>query len=203
MTGRRVVVTRIGMVTPVGVDTGSTWRNILAGKSGIRPITHFDTGSFSTKFGGPIYEFDVEQYISKKDARKMDPFIHYGMGAAIQAIEGANLEITDANRKRIGVTIGSSIGWYHKYREWPPDLSQRWTTQNLPLFHPGQHHQHGSREPVHKIRVERSQLLHRFGLYYRRTQYHRCTLMTRQGIVDVMTAPSENGEGACDCYFWL
>jgi len=60
MTGRRVVVTGSGMVTPVGVDTGSTWRNILSGKGGIRPITHFDTGSFSTKFGGPIYGFDVE-----------------------------------------------------------------------------------------------------------------------------------------------
>jgi 3-oxoacyl-[acyl-carrier-protein] synthase II len=82
----------------------------LAGKSGIRPITHFDVEPFSTRFGGPIYGFDVESYISKKDARKMDKFIHYGMGAGIQAVEDSGLEITDENRKRIGVAVGSGIG---------------------------------------------------------------------------------------------
>ena len=110
MTGRRVVVTGVGIVAPVGLDVSSAWQNILAGKSGIQPITHFDVEPFSTRFGGPIYGFDVERYLSKKDARKMDKFIHYGMAAGIQAIDDSGLEITDENRKRIGVAIGSGIG---------------------------------------------------------------------------------------------
>ena len=110
MTGRRVVVTGLGIVAPVGLDIPSAWQNILAGKSGIQPITHFDVEPFSTRFGGPIYGFDTEKYFSKKDARKMDKFIHYGMAAGIQAIEDAGLEVTDENRKRIGVAIGSGIG---------------------------------------------------------------------------------------------
>jgi len=110
MTGRRVVVTGVGIVAPVGLDVESAWQNILAGKSGIRPITHFDVEPFSTKFGGPIYEFDIEQYVPKKEARKMDKFIHYGMGAGIQAMADSGLEITDENRRRIGVAVGAGIG---------------------------------------------------------------------------------------------
>jgi 3-oxoacyl-[acyl-carrier-protein] synthase II len=79
MAGRRVVVTGVGIIAPVGLDTKSAWDSILAGKSGIQPITHFDVGPFSTRFGGPIYGFDPEKYVSKKDVRKMDKFIHYGM----------------------------------------------------------------------------------------------------------------------------
>jgi 3-oxoacyl-[acyl-carrier-protein] synthase II len=110
MTGRRVVVTGVGIVAPVGLDAESAWQNILAGKSGIRPITHFDVEPFSTKFGGPIYEFDIEKYVPRKEARKMDKFIHYGMGAGIQAVEDSGLEVTDENRKRIGVAVGAGIG---------------------------------------------------------------------------------------------
>ena len=83
MTGRRVVVTGLGMVAPVGLDVKSSWENILAGKSGIKPITHFDIEPFSVHFGGPIYDFDITQYISKKDSRKMDKFIHYGLAAEL------------------------------------------------------------------------------------------------------------------------
>ena len=107
---RRVVVTGLGLVSPVGQDVASGWESILAGRSGIQPITHFDVKPFSVHFGGPIYGFDVEKYISKKEARKMHPFIHYGIGAGVQAIEDAGLEVTDENRRRIGVSIGSGIG---------------------------------------------------------------------------------------------
>ena len=110
MGGRRVVVTGMGIVAPVGLDIKSAWSNILAGKSGIQPITHFEVEPFSTRFGGPIYGFDVTQYVPKKEARKMDKFIHYGIAAGCQAIADAGLEITDENRKRIGVAIGSGIG---------------------------------------------------------------------------------------------
>jgi 3-oxoacyl-[acyl-carrier-protein] synthase II len=110
MSQRRVVVTGLGLVSPVGLDVASGWENILAGRSGIQPITHFDIAPFSVRFGGPIYGFDVEQYIPKKEARKMDAFIHYGIAAGLQAIKDSGVEIDDSNAKRIGVAIGSGIG---------------------------------------------------------------------------------------------
>ncbi len=110
MSKRRVVVTGLGIVSPVGQDVPSAWESILAGRSGIRPITHLDIEPFSVHFGGPIYDFDITQYIPKKDARKMNPFIHYGIAAAHQAIADAGIEVTDENAHRIGVVVGSGIG---------------------------------------------------------------------------------------------
>ncbi len=110
MSIRRVVVTGVGVVAPVGLDIKSAWENILAGKSGIQPITHFDIGPFSTRFGGPIYGFDIEKYSSRKEARKMDKFIHYGLAAGTEAVQDSGLEITEGNCKRIGVAVGSGIG---------------------------------------------------------------------------------------------
>jgi len=110
MTRRRVVITGLGMVAPVGHTVKECWDNILAGKSGIKPITHFDVEPFTVRFGGPIYDFDVTQYISPKDAKKMDKFIHYGMAAGCQAIEESGFEISEATSRRIGVGIGSGIG---------------------------------------------------------------------------------------------
>ena len=110
MTKRRVVVTGLGMVSPVGNTVTESWANILAGKSGIGPITAFDATAFSVRIGGGIKNFDPTQYISAKDIRKMDPFIHYGMAAGVQAVEDAGIEITEENAERIGVVIGSGIG---------------------------------------------------------------------------------------------
>ncbi|MDX9741260.1 MAG: beta-ketoacyl-ACP synthase II [Gammaproteobacteria bacterium] len=107
---RRVVITGLGMVSPVGLNVEESWKNILAGRSGIAPITLFDTSSFSTRFGGTVKDFDVTAYISAKDARKMDPFIHYGVAAGMQALADSGLEVTDSNADRIGVAIGSGIG---------------------------------------------------------------------------------------------
>jgi 3-oxoacyl-[acyl-carrier-protein] synthase II len=92
------------------LDVKAAWDNILAGKSGIQPITHFDCSAFSTRFGGPIYGFDATQYIPAKDTRKMDKFIHYGVAAGSQALADSGLEVTDENRRRIGVAVGSGIG---------------------------------------------------------------------------------------------
>ncbi len=110
MTKRRVVITGLGMVSPVGGNVADSWANILAGKSGIAPITHFDVSDFPVRFGGSVKGFDVTDYMKAKDARKMAPFIHYGVAAGIQAIEDAGLEVTEANAGRIGVSIGSGIG---------------------------------------------------------------------------------------------
>ncbi len=107
---RRVVVTGLGMVSPVGLNVAESWENILAGKSGIGPITHFDVSAFSTRFGGSVKNFDVTQYLPAKEARKMDVFIHYGIAAGMQAIQDAGLEVTEDNADRIGVALGSGIG---------------------------------------------------------------------------------------------
>lgn len=98
------------MVTPLGNTVTETWENIKQGKSGIDLITHFDTTDFSVKIGGSVRDFDPTEYISRKDIKKMDPFIHYGMAAGSQAIEDAGLEINEHNAHRVGVAIGSGIG---------------------------------------------------------------------------------------------
>jgi len=100
----------MGIISPVGNSIKEAWGNILAGRSGIRPITRFDVSEFSTRFGGTIENFDAKDYINPKDARKMDPFIHYGIAAANQALEDSGLEITEHNAERIGVAVGSGIG---------------------------------------------------------------------------------------------
>jgi 3-oxoacyl-[acyl-carrier-protein] synthase II len=107
---RRVVITGMGMVGPVGLTVDESWANILAGKSGIAPITHFDVSAYGTRFGGNVKNFDISAYISPKDARKMDPFIHYGIAAGTQALKDSGLEVTEENAPRIGVAIGSGIG---------------------------------------------------------------------------------------------
>ncbi|MGH8596965.1 MAG: beta-ketoacyl-ACP synthase II, partial [Gammaproteobacteria bacterium] len=100
----------MGIVCPVGNSISEAWTNIVAGRSGIGPITVFDASTFSTRISGSIKNFKVEEYILPKEARKMDPFIHYGIAAGVQAINDAGLEITDANRRRMGLVIGSGIG---------------------------------------------------------------------------------------------
>ncbi|TNF92705.1 MAG: beta-ketoacyl-ACP synthase II, partial [Gammaproteobacteria bacterium] len=110
MSKRRVVITGLGAVTPVGLDAESSWSNILAGKSGIAPIEHMDTSGFSVTFGGSVCGFDVSEYLIPKEAKKMDIFIHYGIAAAIQAIADSGIEATEENAERIGVAIGSGIG---------------------------------------------------------------------------------------------
>ena len=113
MSRRRVVVTGLGIVSPVGNSIPVAWANILAGNSGIGPITNFDASDFSVRFGGEIRDFDVSSYIPGKDARRMGTFIHYGIAAASQAIKDSGIEITAANASRAGVAIGSGIGGLH------------------------------------------------------------------------------------------
>jgi 3-oxoacyl-[acyl-carrier-protein] synthase II len=105
-----VVVTGLGMISPVGNSVESGWANIVAGKSGITPITHFDASDMPVRFCGAIRDFEVTDYIPRKEARKMDAFIHYGIAAAVQAIQDAGLEVNDDNAERIGISVGSGIG---------------------------------------------------------------------------------------------
>ena len=111
MSKRRVVVTGMGMISPVGNTVESTWQALLAGQSGVELIEHFDTAPFATRFAAMVKNFDGENYnISRKDARKMDFFIQYGIAAGIQAMQDAGIEITEENAERIGCAIGSGIG---------------------------------------------------------------------------------------------
>ncbi len=110
MSKRRVVVTGLGLLTPVGNTVEESWKNIVAGKSGIAPITSFDASQFSTRISGSVKNFDATQYLSPKEMKKMDIFIHFGIAAGIQALEDAGLEVTEENADRIGVAIGSGIG---------------------------------------------------------------------------------------------
>ncbi|CAG4883334.1 3-oxoacyl-[acyl-carrier-protein] synthase II [Georgfuchsia toluolica] len=110
MSRRRVVVTGLGIVSPVGNTVAETWQNIVAGKSGITRITRFDASTFASQVAGEVKNFDVSAYLSPKEARRMDAFIHYGMAAGIQAFKDSGIEVTEQNADRIGVNIGSGIG---------------------------------------------------------------------------------------------
>lgn len=110
MNGRRVVVTGMGIVSPVGNSIDTAWKNITEGKSGIDQLTHFDTTNFTCTIAGEVRDLDVAKYIKKKDARKMDPFIQYGIAAGVDAINDANLTINDENAERVGVYVAAGIG---------------------------------------------------------------------------------------------
>ncbi|HEU5397644.1 MAG TPA: beta-ketoacyl-ACP synthase II [Gammaproteobacteria bacterium] len=110
MSKRRVVVTGMGIISPVGNSVEEAWANIIAGKSGTGPITHFDATNYPTRIAAEVKNFDVTQYIPPKDVKKMDPFVHYGMAASIQALKDSGIAVTPENAPRIGVAVGAGIG---------------------------------------------------------------------------------------------
>ncbi|MEO7199499.1 MAG: beta-ketoacyl-ACP synthase II [Dokdonella sp.] len=110
MSKRRVVVTGLGMLSPVGNDVATAWDNITAGRSGIGPLTNFEVSAFATRIAGEVRGFDPADWIAPKDVKKMDPFIHYGVAASLMAMRDAGLEITEENAERTGALIGSGIG---------------------------------------------------------------------------------------------
>ena len=110
MSTRRVVITGLGAVTPLANTVSETWDGIVNGKSGISAIDSFDISPFASRFGGVIRNFDIGEYISPKDAKRMDGFVHYGIAAGCQAIEDSGLQVTEENAARIGVAVGSGIG---------------------------------------------------------------------------------------------
>jgi 3-oxoacyl-[acyl-carrier-protein] synthase II len=134
---RRVVVTGMGMLSPLGNDVPSSWQGILAGRSGIGLIEHMDLSAYSTRFGGSIKGFDVEQYLPAKEARKLDLFIQYGLAASFQAVRDSGLEITDANRERIGVAMGSGIGGLTNIENSCKALIEQGPRRISPFFVPG------------------------------------------------------------------
>ncbi|MDC1208870.1 beta-ketoacyl-ACP synthase II [Litorivicinus sp.] len=137
MSKRRVVVTGLGMLSPCGVTVEESWNAILNGRSGISHITEFDTEEYPTKFAGLVPDFDLEYYMSTKDARKMDPFIQYGMVSAIQAVEASGLMESRFDPTRVGVSIGSGIGGLSLIENTTLLLNERGPRRVSPFFVPG------------------------------------------------------------------
>ena len=133
---RRVVITGLGCVSPVGNTIAESWSAITEGKSGIASITKFDAQPFSTHFAGEVKGFNIEDYIPAKEARHMDTFIHFGMAAGIQAIQDSGLEVTEENADRIGVIIGSGIGGLPMIEETKSDYDKRGPRRISPFFVP-------------------------------------------------------------------
>ena len=137
MSRKRVVVTGLGMVSPLGNTVAETWDGILAGKSGVAPITTFDVSAFTTRFSASVKNFSVEGYFAEKDARKMDPFIQFGMVAGIQAMRDSGLEVTEANSTRMGVSIGSGIGGIGTIEDGTLVVEHKGPRRMSPFFVPG------------------------------------------------------------------
>jgi 3-oxoacyl-[acyl-carrier-protein] synthase II len=135
---RRVVVTGLGIVSPVGNDVASAWSAILAGRSGIGPVTRIDTTTFSTHFGGEIRQLDIEPYLSVKDARRMDAFMQYGVIAGMQAMRDSGLAVTEANSDRIGILMGSGMGGLESIEETYDKYLETHSPKKVsPFFIPG------------------------------------------------------------------
>lgn len=137
MSRRRVVVTGVGMLTPIGNTVTESWDNLLKGKSGAAPISHFDAERFATRFSASVKDFDASLYMNPKDARKMDLFIQYGLAAAEQAIQDAGLEVSESNAARIGCAVGSGIGGLPMIEKNVDVLSTSGPRRVSPFFVPG------------------------------------------------------------------
>ncbi|ANH73683.1 beta-ketoacyl-acyl-carrier-protein synthase II [Ralstonia insidiosa] len=138
MSRRRVVVTGLGLVSPVGNSVAEAWANLVAGKTGIATITKFDHSALAVHFAGEVKGFNVEEYgIPANEARRMDTFIHYGIAAGVQALKDSGLEITEANAERIGVLVGSGIGGLPMIEDTHAEYTNRGPRRISPFFVPG------------------------------------------------------------------
>lgn len=137
MSKRRVVVTGLGILSPVGNTVETAWQAIVQGKSGISLIEHFDTSAYSTHFAGMVKDFNVAEYFPEKDARKMDLFIQYGIAAGVQALRDSGFEVTDENAERVGVAIGSGIGGLQAIEDCKMTILEKGPRRISPFFVPG------------------------------------------------------------------
>ncbi|MCW8877376.1 MAG: beta-ketoacyl-ACP synthase II [Kangiellaceae bacterium] len=134
---RRVVVTGLGMVSPLGNDVATSWEGVLASKSGVANITDFDTENLAVKFAASVKDFQVEDFMPKKDARKFDAFIQYGVAASVQAINDSGIEVTDENASRIGVCVASGLGGMQTIESNHSQLMNRGPRRVSPFLIPG------------------------------------------------------------------
>lgn len=197
MSRRRVVVTGLGMVSPLGNTVADTWAGILAGRSGVAPIAQFDASAFSTRFSASVKDFDAAQYMDAKDARKMDVFIQYGLAAAYQAMTDSGLEITDAIADRVGAAIGSGIGGIGAIEESHEIVTTKGPRRISPFFVPGSiinmiagnlSIKYGMRGPNLAITTACTTGTHNIGIAARLIQYGEADVMVVGGS-EMATTP--------------
>ncbi len=201
MTKRRVVITGLGAVSPVGNNVADSWSSIINGKSGIGPIERFDVSEFSTRIGGAIKDFDVTEYIPEKEAKKMDSFIHYGIVAGMQAFVNSGLEVTEENAVRIGVVIGSGIGGIYGIEQGHNAFLKGGPRKISPFFVPSNiinmisgnlSIKYGLKGPNYAIVTACATGTHCIGDAYRLIQYGDADVMFAGGA-EMATAPSSLG----------
>lgn len=205
MSRRRVVVTGLGLISPVGNTVSEAWENLVAGKSGIGPITRFDASVFSTRIAGEVKDFDVSTYLSAKEARRMDVFIHYGMAAGIQAIRDSGIEVTEANAERIGVNIGSGIGGLPMISGTQNDFLAGGPRKISPFFIPGTiinmisgnlSIMYGMKGPNIAVVTACTTGLHAIGLSARMIEYGDADVMVCGGAESTVTELAIGGFGS-------
>ena len=136
MSKRRVVVTGMGIVSPVGNDIATAWSNVVEGRSGIGPVTHFDASGYATRIAGEVRDFDASAWVPPKDVKRMDPFIHYGIAAGMQAFRDSGFTITEQNAERVGVAVGAGIGGLDTIESTTLELAARGPRKVSPFYVP-------------------------------------------------------------------
>jgi 3-oxoacyl-[acyl-carrier-protein] synthase II len=202
---RRVVVTGLGAISPVGNTVAEAWQNIVAGKSGIVPISRFDASTFKARIAGEVKGFDVGAYLSPKEARRMDIFIHFGMAAGIQAFRDSGIEITAENSERIGVNIGSGIGGLPMIEDTHNDFLGGGPRKISPFFIPGTiinmisgnlSIMIGAKGPNLAVVTACTTGLHAIGTSYRMIQYGDADMMICGGAESTITPLAVGGFGS-------
>jgi 3-oxoacyl-[acyl-carrier-protein] synthase II len=202
---RRVVVTGLGAVSPVGNTVADTWQNIVAGQSGIVPISRFDASAFKARIAGEVKGFDVGAYLSPKEARRMDVFIHYGMAAGIQAFRDSGLEISPDNAERVGVNIGSGIGGLPMIEDTHNDFLGGGPRKISPFFIPGTiinmisgnlSIMLGAKGPNLAVVTACTTGLHAIGLSFRTIQYGDADVMICGGAESTIVPLAVGGFGS-------
>lgn len=202
MSKRRVVVTGMGVLSPLGNDLKSSWDGIVNGRSGIGPITHFDASAFSTRIAGQVKDFDASVWIAPKDIKKMDPFVHYGVAASMMAIADAGLEISEADAERIGVAIGAGIGGLKGIEEttlkWaeggPRKISPFYVPSTIINMIAGQVSiMTGAKGPNIAVVTACTTATHNIGLAFRMIQYGEADAMIAGGAEFATTPTSVGG----------
>ncbi|HET7930029.1 MAG TPA: beta-ketoacyl-ACP synthase II [Rhodanobacteraceae bacterium] len=202
MNKRRVVVTGMGIISPVGNDVATAWKNVVAGVSGIGPISHFDASAFPTRIAGEVKGFDPAAYIAPKDIKKMDTFIHYGVAAGTDALKDSGIEINEANATRIGIAVGAGIGGIGSIERTAIAYHEGGPRKISPFFVPGSiinmvsgnlAIMHGLKGPNIACVTACTTATHNIGLAMRLIQYGDADMMVTGGAEFTVTPTAIGG----------
>lgn len=173
---RRVVVTGLGMISPIGNTVEESWENALAGKSGIAAVTHFDASAFGSRIAGEVKNFEVEKYLPAKEARRFDRFIQYGVAASLQALDDSGLQIDEETAVRAGCAVGSGIGGLETICVNNGSYLEKGPASNFAVPDSGQYCQYGCRSGFHYAQSQGTESCLFDGLHDRPAQYRRVRL---------------------------